>query len=177
MVGLRALEVKVVALWTARQIWKTMPKEQRNAAARALFEGDQVSREDRYSALAPWLASRGLRLSYLEQLPRPRRAALLAEGGLPEETAMQVLSSYHLAHRRPLLARFLDLLGIPHDDGVFKDPDGLDPAVLTAEKLADAVKTLRAEFPTEDVDLYVRTLTAQDPLTWEGLKDLAGTPS
>lgn len=166
-----------MALWSARQIWKTMPKEQRAAAALSLWEGNQVSKEDRYAALAPWLAARGFRLSYLEQLPRPRRAALLAEGGLPEETAMQVLSSYHLQHRRPLLSRFLDLVGIPHEDGLFKDPDGVDPTTLTAEKLADALTSLRAEFPADDVDLYVRTLTAQDPTTWEGLKDLAGTPS
>ena len=165
-----------MAFWTARQIWKTMPKERRTEAALALWESDQVSREDRLSALMPWMTARGFRASYLEQLPRPRRAALLAEGGLPEETAMQVLSAFHLAHRRPLLARFLDLLEIPHDDGLFKEGEGLDLDKLTPEKLKAAVDAVKSEFPPDDVELYVRTLTAQDAATWEGLAGLAGDP-
>jgi hypothetical protein len=169
--------VHVVACWTARQIWKTMPKERRAEAALALWESEIVSREDRLAALAPWLTARGFRASYLDQLPRPRRAALIAEGGLPEETAMQVLSAFHLAHRRPLLARFLDLLEIPHDDGLFKEGEGLDPEKLTSETLTAAVATVKSEFPPEDVDLYVRTLTAQDPESWRGLAELAGEPA
>ncbi len=166
-----------MAFWTARQIWKTMPKERRTEAALALWESDQISREDRLSALMPWMTARGFRASYLEQLPRPRRAALLAEGGLPEETAMQVLSAFHLAHRRPLLARFLDLLEIPHDDGLFKEGEGLDLDKLTPEKLKAAVDAVKSEFPPDDVELYVRTLTAQDAATWEGLSALAGDPA
>lgn len=166
-----------MAFWTARQIWKTMPKERRTEAALALWESDQISREDRLSALMPWMTARGFRASYLEQLPRPRRAALLAEGGLPEETAMQVLSAFHLAHRRPLLARFLDLLEIPHDDGLFKEGEGLDLDKLTPEKLKAAVDAVKSEFPPDDVELYVRTLTAQDAATWEGLSALAGEPA
>jgi len=166
-----------VACWTARQIWKTMPKERRAEAALALWESEHVSREDRLAALAPWLTARGFRASYLEQLPRPRRAALLAEGGLPEETAMQVLSAFHLACQRPLLSRFLDLLEIPHDNGLFKDGEGLDPDKLTPEKLKAAVDAVKAEFPPDDVDLYLRTLTAQDPESWKGLAELAGDPA
>ncbi len=166
-----------MAFWTARQIWKTLPKERRTEAALALWESEQVSREDRLAALMPWLTARGFRASYLEQLPRPRRAALLAEGGLPEETAMQVLSAFHLAHRRPLLARFLDLLEIPHDDGLFKEGEGLDPDKLTPEKLKSAVEAVKSEFPEEDVELYLRTLTAQDAATWAGLAELAGDPA
>ncbi|MCU0223728.1 MAG: hypothetical protein MUF27_06600 [Acidobacteria bacterium] len=166
-----------MALWTARQIWKTLPKERRAEAALALWEGENVSREDRLVALAPWLTARGFRGSYLEQLPRPRRAALIAEGGLPEETAMQVLSAFHLAHRRPLLSRFLDLLEVPHDNGLFREGEGLDPEKLTAERLAAAAAALRAEFPPDDVDLYLRTLTAQDPVSWAALAPLAGDPA
>jgi hypothetical protein len=172
-----AKEEFVVACWTARQIWKTMPKERRAEAALALWESEHVSREDRLAALAPWLTARGFRASYLEQLPRPRRAALLAEGGLPEETAMQVLSAFHLACQRPLLSRFLDLLEIPHDNGLFKDGEGLDPDKLTPEKLKAAVDAVKAEFPPDDVDLYLRTLTAQDPESWKGLAELAGDPA
>jgi hypothetical protein len=172
-----ATEENDVPCWTARQIWKTLPKERRAEAALALWENEHVSREDRLAALAPWLMARGFRASYVEQLPRPRRAALIAEGGLPEETAMQVLSAFHLAHRRPLLARFLDLLEIPHDNGLFKEGEGLDLDKLTPEKLKAAVDAVRSEFPPDDVDLYVRTLTAQDPDSWKGLAELAGEPA
>ncbi len=164
-----------MALWTAKQIWTALPRERREAAALALWEDDHLTRIARLTSLAPWLAARGMRAAFLEQLPRARRAHLMADGGMPEETATQALMSYHLAHQRPLLARFLDELGIANDNGLIKE--GVQPDPPEQEKLAPAVEKIRAEFPPEDVDLYLRTLTATDPETWANLADMVGQPA
>jgi hypothetical protein len=65
------------------------------------------------------------------------------------------------------MGRFLDALGIAHEDGLIKQDDVKpDPA-----KLEPAVAALR-EFPPEDVRLYLTTLLCQDPETWSGLDDI-----
>jgi len=152
---------------TARQIWKSLDRERRGELALALWEDPRLDRLERNAALAPWLTARGLRASYLAKLPLQRRAALMAEGGLPEETASQVLMSFHLTHRRDLLGRFLDLLGIAHDQGVIADADEAEPP--DGEKVKQAVAALRGEFPEADVDLYLRTLLSSDPVVWEAV--------
>ncbi len=161
--------------WTAKQIWAAMAREQREAAAAALWEDTNLDRAGRLAALAPWLVARGMRPEFFDKLPRTRRAALMASGGLPEETASQALMSLHLRKRRPLLARFLDELGIPHEDGLIKE--GEHPAPPSPEALEKAVAAIRAEFPAGDVDVYLRTLLATDPETWVHLGPAAGEPA
>ncbi len=163
-----------MGIWTARQIWKGLDREARSKVALALWEDARSSAAERLQALAPWMTARGLRASYLQKLPRVRRAALLAEGGLPEETAMQLLMSYHLVHARAMLGRFLDGVGIDHDDGVIKEEVQVDE--ISEERIGEAVKVLRAEFPEDDVEFYLRTLTATDPYTWEAVGAFVADP-
>jgi hypothetical protein len=94
---------------------------------------------------------------------------LSALPALSDAVAGRILVAYHLAHQRPMLAAFLDALGIAHDNGVLaaQDLTPPDPA-----KLKDAAAALRAAFPAADVDLYFQTLLVQDPDTWGGLADL-----
>lgn len=160
--------------WTARQVWKAMSREQRLQAAEALFADERLDKPSRLQALAPWMVAQGLRLQFLDSLPRARRASLLASSGLPEETAAQVLLSFHLVARRPLLARFLDLLGVKHKDGLVEEDQDMrpDPA-----KLPEAILVMRREFPPEDVDVYFRTLVAADPEGWEALAEEIAPPT
>ena len=92
--------------------------------------------------------------------------------GLPavsELMAARLLVAFHIAHQRPMMAAFLDALGIPHEDGLIESEQvtAPDPAKLKA-----AVATLAAAFPAEDVTLYLSTLTWQDPEAWGTLTDL-----
>lgn len=152
--------------WTARQIWKGMSRDQRLRAAEALFADQRLDKVQRLQALAPWIVAQGLRPQFLDSLPKARRASLLAGSGLPEETAAQVLLSFHLVAQRPLLSRFLDLLGVKHQEGLVEDDQEMRP---DATKLPEAAAVMRREFPGEDVDLYFRTLVAADPEGWEPL--------
>ena len=43
---------------------------------------------------------------------------LMALGNVSDGVAGRLLVAYHLAHQRPMMAAFLDALGIPHDNGL-----------------------------------------------------------
>jgi hypothetical protein len=162
-------------LWTARQIWMSLPRERREAAALSLWEDENLTRAARAACLAPWLTARGMRPAFLEQMPRARRAQLMADGGMPDETAVQILMSYHIRHQRALLGRFLDELGVEHENGLIKE--GVQPDPPAPEKLQAAVDAIRAEFPPAEVDLYLRTLSATDADTWQNLAAIIAAPA
>lgn len=157
---------------TARAIWNDLPRETREQAAVALWTDGQIDRADRARALVPWLTARGLRLQYLEKLPRTRRASLMAEGGVPEETAQQLLISFHLVHRRELLGAFLDALGVAHDRGLIEGDIDLEPP--DAEAVERAVRAVEGGFEPAQVELYLRTLAATDPVTWAAVAERVG---
>jgi len=75
--------------------------------------------------------------------------------------------SYHLQHQRPMMGRFLDELGMPHQDGLIADESPTAPAPDT---LARAAGVLANEFPKTDVARYFWTLLWQDSETWGGLQ-------
>ncbi|GAB4376015.1 MAG: hypothetical protein Kow0062_15780 [Acidobacteriota bacterium] len=158
--------------WTARQVLAAMPRERRVEAIRAFWDDPRLRRADRIAALEPWLRARGMRAAFLDRLPRARRAELMADTALPEDTAHQVLMSWHLVRRRPLLERFLDLLGIEHDEGVIEH--AFEPPA--AEDVSRAIDTLRQEFDAEDVETYLRTLTASDPVSWAAVAERIEDP-
>lgn len=149
------------------QLWKQMSEEQKLRAAEAFWrEADSADQQIEAMVL---LAQRlKARPKYIASLPVAKKARHLAHyTGMPDLLAARLLVSYHLAHQRPMMATFLDALGIAHEDGLISsDPEGGVPE----DKLGDAVKAVHAAYPAEDVRLYFSTLVAQDPDTWGGLR-------
>jgi hypothetical protein len=94
---------------------------------------------------------------------------LVALPVVSEAVAARLIVAYHLAHQRPMMGRFLDALGIGHDDGLIAD-EKVEP--VSKERLAAAASTLAASSPREDVSLYLSTLLWQDPETWAGLSEV-----
>lgn len=150
------------------KLWRTLSPELRVAAATAFWSDDQAGLEQ---AEGVALIARQIKFrpKSVLALPVEKKAKHLATmGQVSDLLAARLLVSYHLQHQRPMMGRFLDLLGIPHEDGLINDES---PAVPTPEKLDDAAKGLAAEFPKDDVSRYFWTLLWQDPETWGGLKD------
>ena len=79
-----------------------------------------------------------------------------------------MLVLYHLSDQRALMGRFLDALGIEHENGLIKE----DEVKPDKAKLAPAAATLAGEFSPDDVRLYLTTLLCQDPETWGGLEEI-----
>ena len=103
-------------------------------------------------------------------LPLDKKAKYLATLPTVSDTvAARALVNYHLERQRPMMAAFLDSLGIAHENGLINEENVTKP---DAEKLKQAASELATKYPTEDVSLYFSTLVSQDPDTWGGLADL-----
>jgi hypothetical protein len=158
------------------RIWKKMPADRRLAAAE-LFWADKDSAEQQVEAVAAIAAHMKFRTKSVLSLARDRKAKYLSTlPTLSDTVAARALVNYHLERQRPMMAAFLDHLGIAHEDGLIADENVAKP---DTDKVKAAAAALASQFPPEDVALYLRTLVSQDPETWETLIDLpetAGTP-
>jgi len=150
-------------------LWKLLPPETRLAAADAFWRDEQAA-EQQAEAIVMLAKRMNFRPKSLFALPVERRAKMLAQAAdVPETVATRALIAYHFARQRPLMAAFLDALGIAHEDGLISAEDVPAPE---SSRLATAVQAIRASFPPPDVDLYLRTLVTIDPDTWGGIETL-----
>lgn len=157
------------------KLWRSLPTDLKVAAATAFWSDEQAALEQ---AEGVALIARQIKFrpKSVITLPVEKKAKHLAGmAQVSDLLAARLLVSYHLQHQRPMMGRFLDVLGIPHEEGLIKDES---PAAPTPEKLDEAAKTLATEFPKADVARYFWTLLWQDPATWGGLQgrdELAAT--
>jgi hypothetical protein len=156
---------------TSTRLWKHLPLEERLAAAGAFFA--EPAPELSGAALTALVKARHLRPQAARGLSPEARSRILATVLDPGEPLAQgLLVSLHLARRRPLLAAFLDALGLPHEDGVLKEESGSVPPVAP-EAARKAVAAL-ASFPPGEVRTYLNTLWLQDPERWAALEGAEG---
>jgi hypothetical protein len=153
------------------KLWRDLPEERRLAAAEAFWDDEQSVAEqaDIIGLIAKQL---NFRPKSVLALPVERKVKHTARmGQISDAIAGRLLVAYHLQTKRPMMAAFLDALGIAHEDGLIKEEEVTRP---TAEKLAEAAAHMAAMFPGEDVKLYFSTLVLQDPDTWGGLAEHMG---
>jgi hypothetical protein len=158
------------------QLWRDMPLDKRVTAAAAFWRDTESPEIAVQHAEAIGLLARRLnfRVRSLQALPIEKRARHLAQlGDMTDAIATRALIAYHFEAQRPLMAAFLDALGIAHEDGLITAEDVQAPA---PDQLAAAVQTVRAAFPADDVELYLRTLATLDGDTWTHLESLLASP-
>jgi len=152
---------------TATRLWKSLPPEERLAAATAFFA--EPPPELAGTALGVLVKARHLRPQAARSLAPDAPARILATVLDPGEPLSQgLLVSLHLGHRRPLLGAFLDALSLPHEEGVLKE-EADAAAPVTPENAKAAVGALAA-FPAGEVRTYLNTLWLQDPERWGALE-------
>jgi len=152
---------------TPSRLWTALDPETRRLAAETIYEvQDESSRLEADMAIA---AALRYRPQAVRKLPAAKRVGYLLRAVRPDDSlASSLLLALHLGHRAPMLAAFLDRLGIEHEDGAIRG-DKLEPPA--AEALASAVAGLYESFPSEDVDLYLSALIALDQQTWVHLPE------
>ena len=151
------------------RLWRRLPLDKRLDAA-SLFWEDEHSDEQQMEAVGAIATQMKFRPRSVIGLPPERRAKYLAQ--LPtvsDAIAARALVSYHRERQRPMMAAFLDSLGIAHENGLITEDAVAKP---DAEKLKTAAEDLATKFDPSDVSVYLSTLVSQDPETWGGLADL-----
>jgi hypothetical protein len=145
-----------------------MTTDQRLQAARA-FWLDEHATQDQLQGVLIISQQKKFRPKTVASLDEDRKARHLATiASLPDQLAARILILYHLSAERPMMAAFLDALGIAHENGLIQD-DSVKP---DSTKLAEAAAQLARQFPPANVSLYLNTLLSQDAATWGGLEDV-----
>ena len=151
------------------QLWKRMSPERRIQAAEAFWrdENANVEQGEAIATIAQRIKFRPKSVLSLSVEKKARYLVSLA--AVSELVAARLLVAYHLEQQRPMMASFLDALGIGHEDGLIAGDDIAppDPAALR-----NAATTLAGAYPPEEVALYLSTLVWQDPDTWGPLAEL-----
>lgn len=153
---------------TPARLWSALDAPARRLAVHAMYDDDPDLRREADQALADALR---FRPAGVRKLPLEKRVDYFVRRVRPDNSlASTLLTTLHLARRRPLLGAFLDALEVPNDDGLI--PPGHEPEPFAGDRLGSAVDSLRGRFEAPDVDLYLATLLALDPDVWGGLKPL-----
>ena len=154
------------------RIWKRMPLELRQQAAQ-VFWTDEQSADQQIEAVGAISGAMKFRPKSVIALPLDRKAKYLASlPVMPDTIAARALVSYHLEAQRPMMASFLDALGIAHEDGLINEDTVATP---DPDKLRVAAEELAGKYPPDHVRLYLSTLVSQDPETWKELATLPQT--
>lgn len=155
-------------------LWKQLSAERRLSAAEAFWRDENAVMEQAEAVAA--IAQRiKFRTKSVVALPADKKARhLTALASVSELVAARLLVSYHLQHQRPMMAGFLDALGIAHTDGLIDNEELKAPS---PDALTSAVQTIAATHAPEDVSLYLSTLVWQDPDTWGALSEAPETLS
>jgi hypothetical protein len=153
---------------TIRKLWKALTPDERALAINGALDDDENG----------WVknTTRGAVAGALRFRPQTvatwPRAKLVGEAVRLPLDDVQLLSAFlvdlHLGHRRPMMASFLDSLGIPNDQGRI-DSETTEVQPQDESKVAAAATTLMAKFPPDEVATYFLTLLLQDPGVWKGL--------
>jgi len=160
----------VSAATSLAKIWMSLPPPVRSLAARSFYEHDPDDVASRMQAEAAIARAVKARDVFVRRLPEEKKIAYLATAVRPDEIlASSLLLALHLAHRRPMLAAFLDALEIPHDNGLIAEDADMTPP--DAKRLSAAARTLYEKFPEDEVSLYLKVLLAMDGEMWGGLAE------
>ena len=153
-------------------LWKTLTPDRKQQAAEAFWR-DENAAVEQAEAIAAIAMRIKFRIKSTQALPVEKKARhLVALGNMSEMIAARLLVAFHLAHRRPMMASFLDAMGIKHDQGLIEEEEVAPPS---PERLSEAAASLAGQYPAEDVALYLSTLVWQDPETWGPLADVPQT--
>ena len=138
-------------------------------ALRILEHAHEKNRELYRATLAAVAEARKLRPAFFERRPRAARhaemTAMLSRPRL-ELAAANLLREWLMKQETPMLADFLDKLGIAHKDGVVENL----PATVEDANLKAAADLLLSKYPPEEVSVYLNAFYTMNDVRWPNLE-------
>ena len=135
-----------------------MPEETRVAASKLLWaESKGAGKQLLFASLA---RSKNLREVTVRKTPVEKLATWTALTlSLPDQIVDELLKDYLLHEHRAVIVSFLDLLKIPHTDGMIDE--SFDHATLTNEQIQKAARSLLESVDRMGALLYLKYLVLQ----------------
>ena len=157
---------------TSKQIWAALTPVEKEDACLAFWQGtDALSREAQPRVLRDLATALHFREMFLKRTRNEDKASHLRR--LIDTPTLRhyhddVLRSWLLVRKTPLLVCFVEAQGMPHDGGVIRD----EAPQPNAETLRKGVRALREQFPLRDVALYMAVMIAAGGDFWAGLPEV-----
>jgi hypothetical protein len=143
---------------SANRIWRQLPNEIRVSASRVFWaEPTKELKQFLFATLAKANNVReiSVRRAPLERLVNWTAATLT----LPDQIVNHLLQDYLLHDHQATIASYLELLAIPHSQGIIEE--NFDLASLPKERVQDAARTLLASTDRPAAELYLKYLVVQ----------------
>lgn len=143
---------------SVNRVWRQLPAEVRVSASKVfLAKSTNGQKQFIFAAIAKAKNVREItvRRATLERLVNWTATTLT----LPDQILNEVLRDYLLHEHRALIVGYLDLLAIPHSDGMIEE--NFDLASLPKERVLDAARTLLASTDRPAAELYLKYLVVQ----------------
>jgi hypothetical protein len=143
---------------TASRVWRQLPDEMRLSASKVFWA--ESTNEQKLFLFAALAKAKNIREISVRRAPLERlvnwTAATLT---LPEQIVNELLQDYLLHEHRAVIVSYLDLLAIPHAEGMIEE--NFDLATLPKERVLDAARTLLASADRPAAELYLKYLVVQ----------------
>jgi hypothetical protein len=146
----------------SRKLWRAMSTDDRRAALMAMLSDKDDGPVAAAAIRAEIAKARHFRPQVLASWDIQKLADTGARLDLGDKPiAWEALLALHLKARTPMLAQFLDTLGIAHENGEIKGE--VDAATMDDAKVRGAAEGLLAGFDDSTVAIYLLALRASQP--------------
>jgi hypothetical protein len=143
---------------SANRIWRQLPNEIRVSASKVFWA--EPTKEQKQLLVAALAKATNVREISVRRAPLARLISWTAATlSLPDQIANDLLQEYLLHDHLATIVSYLDLLGIPHTNGIIEE--GFDLASLPKERVQDAARTLLASTDRPGAELYLKYLVVQ----------------
>jgi hypothetical protein len=164
---MRGLQMPV----SANRVWRQLPNEIRVAVCQ-IFWGESKGAEKQI-LIASIAKAKSLREVFVRKSPIERLVNWTATTlSLPDPIVDDLLKKYLIHEHRAVIVSFLDLLNIPHTEGMIEE--NFDDTALTNERVQEAARSLLASTDRIGSELYLKYLVLQGG-PWAGIEEVLPT--
>ncbi len=143
---------------SASRIWRQLPNEIRVSASKVFWA--EPTKEQKQFLFVALAKAKNVREISVRRAPLERLVSWTAATlSLPDQIVNNLLQDYLLHDHRATIVSYLDLLGIPHSEGMIEESFDLDS--LPKERVQDAARTLLASTARPAAELYLKYLVVQ----------------
>ena len=156
---------------SANRVWRQLPNEIRVAVCQTFWaESKGAEKQFLIDSLAK---ANKLREVFVRKSPIERLVNwTAATKSLPDPIVDDLLKKYLLHKHRAVIISFLDLLNVPHSEGMIEE--NFDYASLTNERVQEATRSLLASADRIGSELYLKYLVLQGG-PWAGIEEVLPT--
>ncbi len=156
---------------TVKEVWDALALAEKDDACLAFWEGkDGFSRDAQPRVIQQLAAKLKFREASLKRLPPREKARYLrwqADSPSMRSACDDLLRSWMVSRKNPLLVCFVEAQGLKHADGILDDA----AEAPTAEAVKRGVCAIRDRFPPREVALYLGFILAAGGAFWTGLAE------